>query len=133
MKKLYLSLFLLLFLATAAFAKVNINTADAEQLATLTGIGSVKAEAIVKYRKDNGKFKNINELKEVKGIGDKIIEKIHCCYPALGSWYVLYIRCSEKVVKNPAICLEKWKKVKVCKKVYYNFESLNMDCLRQST
>jgi competence protein ComEA len=76
MKKFYLALILVLFLATAAFAKVNINTADAEQLATLPGIGVVKAEAIVKYRKDNGKFKNINDLKEVKGIGDKLIEKI---------------------------------------------------------
>ena len=76
MKKFYLAVMLVLFLATAAFAKVNINTADAEQLATLPGIGSVKAEAIVKYRKDNGKFKSINELKDVKGIGDKMIEKI---------------------------------------------------------
>lgn len=76
MKKLYLTLFLLLFLATAAFAKVNINTADAKELATLPGIGQVKAEAIVKYRKDNGKFKNVNDLKGVKGIGDKVVIKI---------------------------------------------------------
>jgi competence protein ComEA len=76
MKKFYLAVILVLFLATAAFAKININTADAEQLATLPGIGQVKAEAIIKYRKDKGKFKNINDLKEVKGIGDKMIEKI---------------------------------------------------------
>jgi len=68
MKKFYLTLFLLLFLATAAFAKVNINTADAKELASLPGIGQVKAEAIIKYRKDNGKFKNVNDLKQVKGI-----------------------------------------------------------------
>lgn len=76
MKKFYLTIFLLLFLATSAFAKVNINTANAEELATLPGIGAVKAEAIVKYRKDNGKFKNVNDLKEVKGIGDKMVDKI---------------------------------------------------------
>ncbi len=76
MKKFYLTIFLLLFLATSAFAKVNINTADAKELATLPGIGSVKAEAIVKFRKANGKFKNVNDLKEVKGIGDKMVDKI---------------------------------------------------------
>jgi competence protein ComEA len=57
-------------------AKVNINTAKVDELATLPGIGPAKAEAIVKYRKDHGKFKKIEDLKEVKGIGDKIIEKI---------------------------------------------------------
>ena len=76
MKKVYLTVILLLFLATAAFAKVNINTADAEELATLPGIGQVKAEAIIKYRKKNGKFKDVNELKEVDGIGDKVLTKI---------------------------------------------------------
>ena len=76
MKKFYLTIFLLLFLATSAFAKVNINTADAKELATLPGIGTVKAEAIVKYRKKHGKFKTVNDLKEVKGIGDKMVDKI---------------------------------------------------------
>ena len=76
MKKWYLTIVLLLFMATVAFAKVNINTANVDELATLPGIGPAKAEAIVQYRKDNGKFKKIEELKEVKGIGDKIIEKI---------------------------------------------------------
>ena len=76
MKKIFLTIFLVLFLATSAFAKVNINTAGAEELATLPGVGTVKAEAIITYRKANGKFKNINDLKEVKGIGDKMVEKI---------------------------------------------------------
>ena len=76
MKKFYLAALLVLFLATAALAKININTADVQQLATLPGIGTVKAEAIVQYRNDNGKFKTINDLNEVKGIGDKMIKKI---------------------------------------------------------
>jgi competence protein ComEA len=76
MKKWSLTLILLLFMATVAFAKVNINTAKVDELATLPGIGPAKAEAIVKYRKDHGKFKKIEDLKEVKGIGDKLIEKI---------------------------------------------------------
>ncbi len=76
MKKLYLSLMLVLFFATAAFAKVNINTANADELATLTNIGKVKAEAIVAYRSENGEFNTVGDLVKVKGIGDKIIEKI---------------------------------------------------------
>ena len=76
MKKFYLTMILLLFLATSAFAKVNINTANVDELATLTGIGPAKAEAIVQYRKANGKFKKIEDLTGVKGIGDKIVNKI---------------------------------------------------------
>ena len=76
MKKLYLTLLLVLFFATAAFAKVNINTANADELATLNGIGKTKAEAIVAYRTANGNFKTVEDLNKVNGIGDKIIEKI---------------------------------------------------------
>jgi len=76
MKKLYLTLILILFFATAAFAKVNINTATVDELASLNGIGKAKAEAIVAYRATNGNFTTIADLSKVKGIGDKIIEKI---------------------------------------------------------
>lgn len=51
---------------------VNINRADAATLAAyLKGVGVNKAEAIVKYRKANGKFKSIDDLKIVPGIGDE--------------------------------------------------------------
>ncbi len=76
MKKFFLCLTLLLFLATAAWAKVNINTATVEELQSIKGIGQVKAEAIVKDRKANGKFKSINDLSRVKGIGEKTIKMI---------------------------------------------------------
>lgn len=56
------------------FASVDINSASADELMTLNGIGKVKAEAIVEYRK-NHCFKNINDLSSVKGIGSKIVEK----------------------------------------------------------
>ncbi|WP_298441884.1 helix-hairpin-helix domain-containing protein [uncultured Ferrimonas sp.] len=57
-----------------AITKVNINTADAAQLAqALTGIGKSKANAIVEYRKNNGKFKSINSLSQVKGIGATLV------------------------------------------------------------
>ncbi|NCC62896.1 ComEA family DNA-binding protein [Desulfobulbus propionicus] len=76
MKKLYLTIMLVLFFATAAFAKVNINTATAAELAALNGIGPAKAEAIVAYRTTNGNFTTVEDLTKVKGIGEKIIEKI---------------------------------------------------------
>lgn len=57
--------------------KVNINTADKDTLSeNLTGIGPAIAERIISYRNHYGGFQTINELKNVKGIGDKIFEKI---------------------------------------------------------
>lgn len=50
---------------------VNINTADAERLATLKGIGPALAQRIIEYREQNGAFKSIDEIKNVRGIGDK--------------------------------------------------------------
>ena len=56
--------------------KININTADEEQLDTLPGIGPSTASKIIEYRKEKGKFKSIEEIKEVSGIGDAKFEKI---------------------------------------------------------
>jgi len=54
---------------------VNINRADAATLAAyLKGVGVNKAEAIVKYRKANGKFKTLEDLKNVPGIGDETVK-----------------------------------------------------------
>ncbi|MDH4316900.1 MAG: ComEA family DNA-binding protein [Desulfobulbaceae bacterium] len=76
MNKIYFSLILILMLVSTAFAKVNINTADATELESLTGIGAAKAKAIIEYREQNGPFKFGEELTKVKGIGPKIMEKI---------------------------------------------------------
>jgi len=57
-------------------ARININTASAEQIAsTMSGVGESKAKAIVQYRKSNGKFKSMQDLEQVDGIGAKTIEK----------------------------------------------------------
>ena len=54
---------------------ININTADATKLTELDGVGDAKAAAIVEYRKEHGPFKSVDQLAEVKGIGEKFIEK----------------------------------------------------------
>jgi competence protein ComEA len=60
----------------ASAGPVDINRADAVTIAKeLDGIGPVKAQAIVQYREKNGPFKNADELRKVKGIGDKVLEQ----------------------------------------------------------
>lgn len=54
--------------------KININTALAADLLILPGIGEVMAERIIEYRDKNGIFRNPEDLKKVKGIGDKKYE-----------------------------------------------------------
>lgn len=56
--------------------KVNINTASSTELQSLNGIGNVLAERIVQYRQEKGKFKRIEDLKNVSGIGEKKYEGI---------------------------------------------------------
>jgi competence protein ComEA len=58
----------------ATTTKVNINTADAKSLSTLKRIGAKKAQAIIEYRKQHGKFKSIQDLAKVKGISARIVE-----------------------------------------------------------
>ncbi len=82
MKLLHTLLFTLVLLFSSAVSAqsvvetININTATAEQIATaMTGVGDSKAEAIVKYRSTHGKFKSIQDLENIAGIGEKTIEK----------------------------------------------------------
>ena len=76
MKKIVLALLCVLFVAPAAFAKVNINSATADELASLPGITKARAEKIVKYREENGFFSSLEDLKNIDMINDKLIESI---------------------------------------------------------
>ena len=75
MKHLFIAL-LALLLTSPVWAAININTATETELQTLSGIGPSKAKAIVEYRKQNGNFKTTADIKNVKGIGDGIFNKI---------------------------------------------------------
>lgn len=56
--------------------KININTANEEQLTQLPGIGPTLAKRIIAYREENGNFKSIDDLTEVYGIGTGILDNI---------------------------------------------------------
>ncbi|MFA3790773.1 ComEA family DNA-binding protein [Aliiglaciecola sp. SL4] len=55
---------------------ININTATANDLEALPGIGAKKAQDIVAYRKANGSFKRVEDITNVKGIGDRMLAKL---------------------------------------------------------
>jgi len=74
-KSLVLGLSLSLASLAAFAAQINLNTASAAELETLNGVGAAKAEAIVAYRSEHGGFKSVDELANVKGIGDKTVSK----------------------------------------------------------
>ena len=57
-------------------SKVNINTASKEKLETLPGVGETTAQKIIDYREANGKFKTIEDIKNVSGIGDAKYESL---------------------------------------------------------
>lgn len=81
-KILFASLILLALAATAVADEaapagvVNVNTADAAQLALLPGIGPSTAQRIVAWREEHGAFKKVTDLMQVKGVGDATFEKI---------------------------------------------------------
>ena len=75
MKKWFIILLMVLVSPLYA-APVNINVASAKDISkSLNGVGKVRAQAIVEYREKNGEFKTVEDVLNVKGINQKILEK----------------------------------------------------------
>lgn len=64
------------FAASALSGVVNVNTASAEELSLLPGVGPSRARAIIELRQQRGGFKRVEDLLEVKGIGDASLAKL---------------------------------------------------------
>lgn len=76
MKKMLFALFVFVSFSFNVFAAVNLNTATQAELETIDGIGPVKAQAILDYRKKNGGFKTVDELEKVDGIGAVTLKNV---------------------------------------------------------
>jgi competence protein ComEA len=76
LKKLFFVLLAWLAAINMAFAAIDINSASEAELDKLPGVGPAKAKAIVEDRQKNGPFKSADDLKRVKGIGDKTFDKL---------------------------------------------------------
>ena len=68
-------LWLVLVGAVFSFGAVDINKADKKELMSVPGVGKAKADAILEYRKAHKCFSSVDELKKIKGLGGKFVEK----------------------------------------------------------
>jgi len=76
MKRLLLAFITFVISTSLAMAAVNLNTATKDELDGVKGIGPMKAQSIIDYRKKNGPFKSVDELENVKGFGSKSAKKL---------------------------------------------------------
>ena len=75
LRKTLLSLVLIFPLLCIAEERIDINVADVETLMSIKGIGEKRALAIVDYREQYGPFKSVDDLSEVRGVSESLIER----------------------------------------------------------
>ena len=73
---MFKKIMVMLLLVGTLMASMDINKATKADFMAISGIGEKKAEAIIKYRKKHGKFKSIEDLRKVNGIGDSIVANV---------------------------------------------------------
>lgn len=97
-----LALCLAMALPAIAATPVNVNQADAKTIATsLDGIGMSKAQAIVAYRDAHGPFKQVEELRNIKGIGAKTLARNHDAIRLEGSTPAAAPKAAAKPTRHP--------------------------------
>jgi len=106
LKKLLVGLVTLIATIGMAIAAVNINTATQEELESLPNVGPVKAKAIIDYRKTNGNFKTIDDVKNVKGVGDKTFDKLKSQLSVSGATVVEAAPAKPAKAEKPAKAAE---------------------------
>ena len=74
LRRCIVAVLLTLPLLLSAGETININTADKETLMSIKGIGEKRAEEIIAYREQNGPFKSVDQLTEIKGLGQTFID-----------------------------------------------------------
>ena len=103
MKKLIWVLLAFFALSGAAMAAVNLNTATKDELQSVKGIGPKKAEAIIEYRKKNGLFKTVDDLKYVAGFGSKSVAKVRLLLIVKGGTPAKVVGKPVKVESKPPV------------------------------
>jgi competence protein ComEA len=87
--------------AGVALAQININTATREELDSLKGIGEARANAIIKYREENGPFKSVSELKNIPNFPDSLVGKLRNKITVSGASHVPAPKAATRPPEKP--------------------------------